>query len=74
MANVLVVQSKAMTKKSGTFNLEHGRHQKSITKNAVSSVYIAGKREPVLMFSSHKESNNRGIKKGDRLKTKKLLQ
>jgi hypothetical protein len=74
MANVLVVQSKAMTKKSGTFNLEHGKHQKSITKNAVSSVYIAGRREPVLMFSIHKESNNRGIKKGDRLKTKKLLQ
>jgi hypothetical protein len=34
MANVLVVQSKAMTKKSGIFNLEPRGHPKNTTRNA----------------------------------------
>jgi len=38
MANVLVVQSKAITKKSGIFNLEPRGHQKSITRNVQTAV------------------------------------
>jgi len=56
MVNVLVAQSKAMTKKRGIFNLGPRGHQKSTTRNAqiaVRNITETGQKSKELTYRYH---------------------